>query len=255
MFLHIREDFGEKTVEENFLKKIAEQTPLTADLLVRKIYSLLEENIISMALPPESKLVEDNIARVLGVSRSPVREALMQLENAGLVVRKTGKGRVVASFTEREMIDNYEVWEMIESYTGGLACLTATDEDFRKIEAILDQMRELSSREGDFSSYRHLNYSFHYQMIAPCSNKVLIRMYENAIKPIKWCWNLSIFWKQDFSKSYDEHDELLDIYRNRDRANYETRVRRHIHDASERFRKEYARRKHAGEDVTPPKGR
>ncbi len=105
---------------------MAEQPPLTADLLVRKIYSLLEENIISMALLPESKLVEDNIARALGVSRSPVREALMQLENAGLVVRQTGKGRVVASFTEREVIDNYEVWEMIESYTGGLACLTAT---------------------------------------------------------------------------------------------------------------------------------
>ena len=242
-----------KAVEENFLKKMAGQPPLTADLLVRKIYSLLEENIISMALLPESKLVEDNIARALGVSRSPVREALMQLENAGLVVRKAGKGRVVASFTEREVIDNYEVWEMIESYTGGLACLTATEEDFRKIGAILNQMKELSSVEGEFNNYRHLNYSFHYNMIAPCSNKALIRMYENALKPIKWCWNLSIFWQRDFSRSFDEHDELLNVYRNRDRAKYERLVRRHIHDASERFRKEYARRKHAGEDVAPSK--
>ena len=179
-------------MEENFLKKMAEQPPLTADLLVHKIYSILEENIISMSLLPESKLVEDNIARVLGVSRSPVREALMQLENAGLVVRKTGKGRVVASFTEQEVIDNYEVWEMIESYTGGLACLTATEEDFRRIEAVLEQMKGLTSVEGEFGNYRHLNYSFHYNMIAPCSNRVLIRMYENALKPIQWCWNLSI---------------------------------------------------------------
>lgn len=239
-------------MQENFLRKMAEQPPLTADLLVRKIYSLLEENIINGALLPESKLVEENIARVLGVSRSPVREALMQLENAGLVVRKTGKGRVVASFAEREVIDNYEVWEMIESYTGGLACLTATEEDFRKIEAILHQMEELSSVEGEFSNYRHLNYSFHYHMIAPCSNRALIRMYENALKPIKWCWNLSIFWKRDFSRSYGEHDELLDVYRKRDRAMYEMLVRRHIHDASERFRKEYARRKQTGEGGASP---
>ena len=46
---------------------------------------------------------------------------------------------------------------------------------------------------------------------------------------------------------------MLNVYRNRDRAKYERLVRRHIHDASERFRKEYARRKHAGEDVALPK--
>ena len=45
-------------MEQNFLKKMAEQPPLTADLLVHKIYSLLEENILSMSLPPDSKLVE-----------------------------------------------------------------------------------------------------------------------------------------------------------------------------------------------------
>ena len=117
-------------MDKEFLKKMAEQPPLTADLLVHKIYTVLEENIISMSLPPDSKLVEDNIARVLGVSRSPVREALMQLENAGLVVRKDGKGRVVAGFSEREIIDNYQVWEMIEGYAGGLACLTAAESDF-----------------------------------------------------------------------------------------------------------------------------
>jgi DNA-binding GntR family transcriptional regulator len=240
-------------MEQTFLQKMAEQPPLTTDLLVRKIYTLLEENIISMTLLPESKLVEDNIARVLGVSRSPVREALMQLENAGLVVRRSGKGRVVASFTEREVIDNYEVWEMVESYTGGLACLTATEEDFRKIDAVLDQMRQYASAEGEFAAYRQLNFSFHHNMVLPCPNKTLIRLYENALKPIKWCWNLSIFWQRDFSRSYNEHDEMLNIYRNRDRAKYERLARRHIHDASERFRKEYARRKHAGEDVALPK--
>ena len=72
----------------DFLTKMAEHPPLTTELLVPKIYTLLEENIIDMTLPPGSKLVEDNIARVLGVSRSPVREALMHVEKTGLVIRK-----------------------------------------------------------------------------------------------------------------------------------------------------------------------
>ncbi len=238
-------------MEQTFLKKMAEQPPLTPDPLVRKIYTLLEENIISMILPPESKLVEDNLARVLGVSRSPVREALMQLENAGLVVRRPGKGRVVASFTEREVIDNYEVWEMVESYTGGLACLTATEEDLRKVDAVLDQMRQYASAEGDFAAYRQLNFSFHHNMVLPCPNKTLIRMYENALKPIKWCWNLSILWQSDRSLSLSEHEQLLDLYRKRDRQRYEKLVRTHIREASERFQKEYARRKSVGEVGTP----
>lgn len=236
-------------MEETFLKKMAEQPPLTADLLVRKIYTLLEENIISMTLLPESKLVEENIARALGVSRSPVREALMQLENAGLVVRRPGKGRVVASFTEREVIDNYEVWAMVESYTGGLACLTASEEDFGKIAAVLDQMHRYAGTEGELDAYRELNFNFHYNMVLPCPNKTLIRLYENALKPIKWCWNLSILWQSDSSLSYSEHEQLLILYRKRDRENYEKLVKRHIREASERFRTEYSRRMNNGDDT------
>lgn len=238
-------------MEENFLKKLAEQPPLTADLLVRKIYTLLEENIISMTLLPESKLVEENIARALGVSRSPVREALMQLENAGLVVRRPGKGRVVASFTEREVIDNYEVWAMVESYTGGLACLTASKEDFEKIASVLDQMRRHAGAgtDDEVAAYRELNFNFHFNMVLPCPNKTLIRLYENALKPIKWCWNLSILWQSDSSLSFNEHEQLLNLYRKRERENYEKLVRRHIREASERFRTEYSRRMNNGEEA------
>ena len=236
-------------MDKEFLKKMAQQPPLTADLLVHKIYTVLEENIISMSLPPDSKLVEDNIARVLGVSRSPVREALMQLENAGLVVRKDGKGRVVAGFSEREIIDNYQVWEMIEGYAGGLACLTAAESDFRKVEEILEQMENLPGEDGLLPEYRRLNYSFHYNMVLPCRNKMLIRMYENALKPIRWCWNLSILWKHDLSRSYGEHRQILDAYRHRDRAEYERLVRSHIGEAAERMWKEYARRKKAEEEI------
>lgn len=231
-------------MDQNFLDKMAEIPPLTADLLVGKIFNILEENIIGMTLSPGTKLVEENIARALGVSRSPVREALMRLENAGLVVRQGGKGRVVVSFTEQEVIDSYEVREMIESYAGGLACLAAEEDDFRKIEDILDQMKALSGGMNDAIAYLELNYDLHYRMITPCPNKLLIRMFENALKPIKWCWNLNVTWQYGPTASaYERHRRLFDIYRTRDREAYEKAARMHVHDASVRFGNEYVKRK------------
>ncbi len=237
-------------MEENFLKKMAVHPPLTTDLLVNKIYTILEDNIINRTLSPESKLAEEDIARVLGVSRSPVREALMRLENSGLVVRKTGKGRVVAGFTEQDVIDNYGIWEMIESFAGSLACLSAQDSDYVKIEEVLNQMKT-STGTDDFYLYRQLNYRFHSGMVEPCPNRVLVRMYENALKPINWCWNLSMLWQRKNSTSYSEHEQIYDAYRRRDRTTYEKLVRKHIRDASERFRREYARRNDPGDIIAP----
>jgi DNA-binding GntR family transcriptional regulator len=62
-------------VKDFSLKKMPGHPTLTADPLVDKIYSIIADNIITLHLPPESQLTEDNIARVLGVSRSPIREA------------------------------------------------------------------------------------------------------------------------------------------------------------------------------------
>lgn len=236
---------------KKFLTKMAAQAPMTADLLVPKIYNLLEENIVSMTLPPETKLVEENIARALGVSRSPVREALIQLENAGLVVRKTGKGRVVGSFTEQGIIDHYELWEMVEGFAGGLACLTASEEDFRNVEAVLDKMSDFSRSEGNSVDYRQINYSFHYSMVRPCPNQTLVKLYENTLRTIKWCWNLSMFMQRTVASSHDEHRQIYEAYRQRDRIEYEKRIRRHIHEASERFRVEYKRRKRRGVKQNP----
>jgi DNA-binding GntR family transcriptional regulator len=238
-------------MKEHFLNKMAGHPPLTAELLVNKIYGILEENIINMTLPPESNLAEENIARILGVSRSPVREALMRLENSGLVVRKTGKGRVVTSFTEQEVIDNYEIWEMVEGFAGGLACLSARDPDYEGIEETLIQMKASTGTENDFYRYRQLNYRFHSQMVRPCPNKALVRLYENALKPIVWCWNLSMLWQRTISNSHSEHEAIFSAYRRRDRVAYEKLVRKHIRDASERFRREYSTRKNPGAAVYP----
>ncbi len=234
---------------EDILKKMAENSPLTVDLLVNKIYSFLEDNIINATLQPGSKLVEENIAHSLGVSRSPVRIALIRLEHSGLVVRKSSKERLVACFTEQEIIDKYEIWGLIEGYAGGLSCLLAQNEDYAAIEGLLSQLKTATDN-NDLHLYRQLNGALHSRMVNSCPNKALLEMYENALKPIRWCWHLSMSWSRTISDSYLEHEQIYDAFKRRDRAAYEMLVRQHIHNGSERFRKEYIRRK----SVEKPEG-
>lgn len=231
-------------MNDQFIEKMAEIPPLTNLSLVAKIYGILEEKVISGALPPETKLVEDNIAKVLGVSRSPVRDALIRLENAGLAVRRGAKGRVVASFTEQEVSESYEIREMIESFAGGLACLEATEEDHRRVEEVLRQMDAFPGQGDDSLSFLDLNYRFHYLLIAPCPNQQLLRMFENALKPIKWCWNLNASWRSRPSANVSQrHRTLFEIYRQRDREAYERLARAHIHDSAVEFGNEYVSRR------------
>jgi len=228
-------------VEESFLRKIAEQPPFTANLLVDKIYRFLEESIIRKEMAPGSKLREEAIAQLLCVSRSPVREALIRLEASGLVVRRIGQGRIVAGFTKQEILYNFEIWEMIESYAGGLASLAAEAQDYARIEEILQQMKHApGKREDDPYRYREINYRFHTNLVTPCPNKLLVRMYENALKPIEWCWNISAIWHQDASQSEAEHEQIYRAYKRRDRSAYEKLVRKHIREAAKRFERAYS---------------
>jgi len=228
-------------MNESFIEKISEK-PLRQESLVDKVYNLVEENIINMTLPPGGNLVEDDIAKALDISRSPVREALVRLENAGLV-KKSKKGRVVASFTERDIINNYEIWEMMESFAGGLACQVATVKDLGKIERILNEMQSIINQDDLVARYRDLNYQFHYHLVAPCPNQLLVQLYENALKRIHWCYNLSISWHQDLVVSYSDHTKIFEAYREKKRRIFEERVRAHIRNALKRFQNEYSRKR------------
>ncbi|UCF55857.1 MAG: GntR family transcriptional regulator [Deltaproteobacteria bacterium] len=209
---------------------------------MEKVYTLLEENIINMTLPPGDNLVEEDIARSLDISRSPVREALVRLETACLV-RKSKKGRVVASITEADIINNYEIWEMMESFAGGLASQVATVKDLGEIERILGEMKSVTNRDDSFPRYRDLNYQFHYHLVAPCPNQPLVQLYENALKRIHWCYNLSISWHQDLVVSYSEHTKIFEAYRAKQHESFEKRVRAHIRKALKRLRIEYSKKR------------
>ena len=212
------------------------QEALSVESLVDQIFNIIETNIIEGKLKPRSLLSEDKLARVFGTSRSPVREALLRLENVGLVVRTDQNRKTVAPLSLELAEEYYRMWEMVESFTGGLTCEIATDRTYLQIESILRDMEDISEKD-DLKRYRQLNYEFHSLFVEECPNQTLLQLYDRAIKSIQWCWNLSLHHKDDVIRSNSEHKELYAVFKKRDRPRFETLVREHIHGASVRFMK------------------
>lgn len=229
-------------MHEYLTEKITD-VPLRSESLVDKVTHILEEGIINMTFPPGTNLVEGSLAKTLDISRSPIREALLRLEEAGLV-KKTKKSRVVATLTKQHVVDYYEAWEMLHVFAGKMACESAGPEDHEKIRKVIAEMKALDNLDGDsMTIYHNLNYLFHLNLVAPCRNKHLVGMHEMALKHIRWCWNLSISWPNDLIVSSTDHQKIFDAYRAKDKEQFAVSIGNHIRNASMRFQKEYTKKR------------
>ncbi len=227
----------------DYLAEMIPDIPLKSESLVDKVTHLLEEGIINMTFPPGTNLIEGNLAKTLDISRSPIREALLRLEYEGLV-KKMKKGRVVATLTKQLVVDYYEAWEMIHVFAGRMACETAEEEDYKKIQQVLSEMKSLDNLDGDsMTIYHNLNYLFHLNIVAPCRNKHLVRLQKMALNHIRWCWNLSISWPNDLIVSSSDHQKIFDAYCAKDKEQLSSLVGNHVRNASKRFQTEYTKKR------------
>lgn len=221
-------------MDNNILSNM-ESIDIQTESLADKVYNIIESNIINVKIPPGANLSEDNIAKSLNISRSPVREALFRLEYTGLV-KKSSTGRVVAEIDKKELIDNYQAWKMTESFTAVLASKNATEEDIKKLEKT-KRLLETFTDTRRLDEYRKYNYEFHAQLVAPCPNNYLINIHKNILNRVQWCYNYSISLISDMKLSTIFHEKIFEAYKNEELENLETYIKDHIQAASERFQK------------------
>src|SRR3954467_322971 len=120
----------------------------------------LEQDIVTGALRPGARLDEQSLAARFGVSRTPIREALMQLATAGLIILQPRRGAFVASLSLKEIIERFEVMAALEAACGALAARRITDEERRELlEAHEACVREAAG--GGSDAYYYENEHFH----------------------------------------------------------------------------------------------
>ena len=165
-------------------------TQSLGDILIsaqQAAHSRLREMIFSGALQAGQPLRQEEIARQLGLSRLPVREALNRLATEGLVELKPRRGFFVVSLKRDEIEDIFDMRAMLEARAGQLATERTTSEDADAIDRLVDALDTAIENNVSFEHYARLNEQFHERLYESCNRKYLRRqigMLRDAVAPL-----------------------------------------------------------------------
>ncbi|SCL26497.1 transcriptional regulator, GntR family [Micromonospora rhizosphaerae] len=194
------------------------------------VTNALREAILDGALQPSAWLREDELARTLQVSRTPVREALRRLADEGLVIKTAHQGTVVASLSLEDILALYVVRENLEGVAGRLAAVRCTPELLAGLEASQERL-SLAVADGDTAELARENLEFHRLLRTAAGNPYLERFLtqvEHAVRRLP----VSTFAKQGRPQAVlAEHQAIIDAIRARDGDAAEAAAKKHMHEA------------------------
>lgn len=187
----------------------------------------LRDMIVQGELAPETKLNERVLAAQLGISRTPLREAIKFLASEGLVELLPNRGAVVASLKAGKVKEIFAVLGALEASAGELACRDATDADIAEIRALHYQMVAHHAR-GELAQYFRYNQQIHIRIVECAGNATLTQIYRglNAhVRRARYMANLS---RERWDKAVREHEEILDALSARDSKRLQSLLRDHL---------------------------
>ncbi|MDI9370320.1 MAG: GntR family transcriptional regulator [Synergistaceae bacterium] len=180
-------------------------------------YQELRHRIITKQLKPGQRLPEVNIAAQMGVSRTPVREALRRLASEGLVQIIPNSGARLAAPTVREIEDTFLVREQLECLAIELAADKIGDRHLRRIEeALIEESRAIEDKE--LETYLEVNEAFHKTVADASGNKVLVEYVENILaRTNAYVVFYDPFFKPETTPSPDDHRRILAALKDKDK--------------------------------------
>jgi DNA-binding GntR family transcriptional regulator len=194
------------------------------DRIAERIRSL----IIDGGLTPGDRLVEPDLAKRLGVSRTPLREALLQLDSEGFVRVTPRRGAVVSALSHSDAAETYQVKGVLEAYAARLACVRLDEETMDRLQGLHERMcRIAGTRTKDVRALLQLNAEFH-QTISDASGNEKLAGFIRSLRAQALRYNyiyLSVL--SHLATSMKEHERVLAALAKRDAALVERLVREH----------------------------
>lgn len=182
-------------------------------------YQKIKQAILTFQFLPNQNLVEGELAQQLGISKTPVRDALLRLEREGLVSRLPYKGTFVSDINRQDMVNIFEIRIVLEGLAVRLAANTLTEKDYRQLDRLTSDHAE-ALREEDYERASLLNGQFHTGITHKCGNDHLVQMLTNLDDHLKRYRLLSVTQGIRVDKSVPEHRLILEALRagNADKA-------------------------------------
>lgn len=187
----------------------------------------LRDMIIEGKLVPGERIPEQAVCDRLGVSRTPLREALKMLATEGLVVLQPNRGATVANPSAEEVDQTFRVIGAMEALAGELACEHVDAADVAEIRALHYQMVLHRTRQ-ELPEYFKLNQQIHERIVEASGNAVLVETYRRLIGRIRRHRYIANLTAQRWDQAIREHEEMLEALDARDGTRLAAILRRHL---------------------------
>lgn len=196
--------------------------PTTSGGSAERVRLLLEEDILGGRLPPGSRINADDLARRLGVSHIPVREALRALDAAGWVIHRPHQGASVRERDAAELADLFEAREIVESEVAALAAVRRTASDLEALEEIVDR-QQFVREPGDLA---RVNYDFHAALAGCAHNSTLADVCIAMSKRVRFYYLPTASARRQ--ESLADHRAMVEAVRRRDADAVREMARVHV---------------------------
>lgn len=194
------------------------------------VFETIREAIISGYLRPGERLMEVQLAEEMGVSRTPVREAIRKLELEGFLVMMPRKGAYVAGISMKDIADVFEIRASMESLAAGLAAERITEEELENLKQILVSVAE-SADHNDLDGIVHTDTDFHDIIYKASRNDRLIQIINNLMEQIQRFRATSLAFPGRMKVTVEEHRKLVEAIANRDVSLAKALAQEHVENA------------------------
>ena len=173
-----------------------------------QVYQILKQKICERFYKPGQWLQEKELAAYLSVSRSPVREALRLLSNDGLVVEIPNKGVFVREFTPKDIMDIFDMRNIMESYAIRHSQINLTEDAVRDLKETVEELIE-AHKQDDLKLYVEIDTDLHMQVIELGGNSIICSTYERLRSMLQPFRIYSLLERNRFNASVEEHSEMV----------------------------------------------
>jgi DNA-binding GntR family transcriptional regulator len=203
---------------------------------VEQAYEAIRLDILSGTIKPGERLREEDLVKRVGVSRTPVREALRRLEADGYTVVEANRGATVASHSKRDVDEIYGLRALLEGHAARRAATRITPDQLAHMEVLNRQMDDIASQSGLDETQKQLrrielNQAFHQIVLDACDNARLAALIRQLAQVALSAQTFAHYEPKDLVRSSDHHEELIRALRSGHPDWSEATMRSHIHNA------------------------
>ena len=195
--------------------------------LGQDVFDYLKNAIIDQTIEPGARLVESKIADMLGISRTPLREALHKLEREDWIEKNPSGGFQVVTLTKDDIEQTFGIRSVLEAYAARLAAENHQDRDLAPLEKKIEEFK-VCLESNDSDNLQKINTQFHDLLYALSKSPKLIKMINQLRAQISIFRQIILKQNKYAHKSNEDHVKMLAAIKNRDGETVEQLVRDHI---------------------------